>query len=59
VSFVRPARPGTLIGEGRVVSRGRTIAFLAGELSTAAGELVATATATAYISPARKDALGG
>jgi acyl-coenzyme A thioesterase PaaI-like protein len=40
---------GTLIGEGRVVARGGTIAFLAGELRTAQGELVATATATARI----------
>ena len=49
VNFIKPAAQGILIGEGRVVSRGGTIAFLAGELRTAAGELVATATATARI----------
>jgi acyl-coenzyme A thioesterase PaaI-like protein len=49
VNFIRPAPLGALIGEGRVVARGGTIAFLAGELHTAQGELVATATATARI----------
>jgi len=49
VNFIRPAKPGRLIGSGRVVARGGTIAFLAGELTTDAGELVATATATARI----------
>jgi uncharacterized protein (TIGR00369 family) len=49
VNFISPARPGILIGDGRVVSRGRSIAFLAGELTTQGGELVATASATARI----------
>lgn len=49
VNFIRPAKPGRLVGTGRVVARGGTIAFLAGELSTEQGELVATATATARI----------
>jgi uncharacterized protein (TIGR00369 family) len=49
VSFMRPAKPGPLIGEGRVVHRGRTVAFLAGSLSDADGRLIATATATASI----------
>jgi uncharacterized protein (TIGR00369 family) len=49
VNFIRPAQPGVLVGEGRVVARGGTIAFLAGELRTEQGELVATATATARI----------
>ncbi len=49
VNFVAPARPGPLVGEGRVVARGGTVAFLAGELRTEAGELIATATATARI----------
>src|ERR1700689_4424454 len=30
VQFLRPARPGRLIGRGRVVRRGRDVAFLAG-----------------------------
>lgn len=49
VNFIRPAKPGLLIGTGRVVARGGTIAFLSGELATEQGELVATATATARI----------
>jgi uncharacterized protein (TIGR00369 family) len=49
VSFLRPARPGRLIGRGRVVHRGGTIAFLEGTLTNPEGELVATATATAKI----------
>ena len=53
VNFIKPAPLGVLIGEGRLVARGWTIAFLAGELRTAQGDLVATATATARIVPAR------
>jgi uncharacterized protein (TIGR00369 family) len=49
VNFIRPAKQGVLIGTGRVVSRGGTIAFLSGELSRETGELIATATATARI----------
>lgn len=49
VNFIRPAKAGVLIGTGRVVSRGGTIAFLSGELSSESGELLATATATARI----------
>jgi uncharacterized protein (TIGR00369 family) len=54
VSFLRPAAPGRITGTGRVVHRGGSIAFLAGELRDEAGELLATATATArIIRPAR------
>ena len=49
VSFLRPARPGRLVGTARVVHRGGTIAFLAGELSDPDGQIVATASATARI----------
>ncbi|WP_049560349.1 PaaI family thioesterase [Nonomuraea sp. SBT364] len=49
VQFLRPAHPGRLVGRGRVVKRGRDIAFLAGELAGPDGELVATATATTQI----------
>jgi uncharacterized protein (TIGR00369 family) len=49
VNFLRPASPGRLIGTGRVVYRGGTIAFLAGELRDAEGDPIATATATARI----------
>jgi uncharacterized protein (TIGR00369 family) len=50
VQFLRSAKPGELRGLGRVVRKGRDIAFLAGELRDADGDLVATATATAAIS---------
>jgi uncharacterized protein (TIGR00369 family) len=49
VQFLRPAKPGTLRGFGRVVRRGRDIAFLAGELRDPDGDVVATATATAFV----------
>jgi uncharacterized protein (TIGR00369 family) len=49
VSFLRPAAPGRIVGAGRVVHRGGSIAFLAGELRDEAGDLLATATATARI----------
>jgi len=49
VSFLRPARPGPLVGTARVVHRGGTIAFLSGELSDDSGTLLATASATARI----------
>jgi len=49
VQFLRPARPGRLTGRGRVVRRGRDVAFLAGELVDDSGQIVAVATATAPI----------
>ena len=49
INYIRPARPGRLLGEGRVVHKGRSLAFLSGELRTPDGELVATGTATARI----------
>jgi uncharacterized protein (TIGR00369 family) len=51
VSFLRPARPGTLIAEGRVVHQTKSLAFLEGRLATEDGDLVAMATATARIIP--------
>ena len=49
VNFMRPARPGGIIAEGRIVHRTRSLAFLEGSLSTEDGDLIATATATAKI----------
>jgi uncharacterized protein (TIGR00369 family) len=49
VQFLRPARPGRLVGRGRIVRRGGGIGFLAGELIDETGAVVATATATAVI----------
>jgi uncharacterized protein (TIGR00369 family) len=49
VQFTKAAKPGELRGSGRIVRRGRDVAFLAGELRDSEGDLVATATATAAI----------
>jgi|HubBroStandDraft_1064217.scaffolds.fasta_scaffold09891_6 uncharacterized protein (TIGR00369 family) len=49
ISFLRPAKPGRLVGRGRVVHRGGTIAFLAGDLFDADGLQLASATATARV----------
>jgi uncharacterized protein (TIGR00369 family) len=54
VNFIKPARVGILTGVGRVVARGGSIAFLAGELLNADGDLLATATATARIVEPKK-----
>jgi uncharacterized protein (TIGR00369 family) len=59
VNFVRPATVGALIGTGRVVARTRSIAFLSGELHDEAGQLIATATATARIADTPKAKDGG
>ncbi|HEX6239191.1 MAG TPA: PaaI family thioesterase [Acidimicrobiales bacterium] len=49
VQFLRPARPGRLVGRGRIVRRSSDIAFLAGELVDESGDIVAAATATAVV----------
>jgi uncharacterized protein (TIGR00369 family) len=49
VSFLRPARPGAFTGKARVVSLGKTIAFLEGELYDGEGLLVARSSATARV----------
>jgi uncharacterized protein (TIGR00369 family) len=56
ISFVAPARMGTLIGEARVVNQGKSICFLEGKLSDLEGRLVATGTATALVPRKRSDA---
>jgi uncharacterized protein (TIGR00369 family) len=45
-SFLRPARLGACIGEGRVLRAGRNIVFVEGRLWGADGELAVHATAT-------------
>ena len=47
VSFIRPVRPGRILGRGRVVKAGRSIVFLEGELFDEAGRLLARATSSA------------
>jgi uncharacterized protein (TIGR00369 family) len=53
VQFLRPARPGPLVGRGWIVRRASGVGFLAGELVDDSGEVVATATATAIIRSTR------
>src|SRR3990170_6216839 len=59
VNFLRPARPGPIIAEGRVVHRTRSLAFLEGTLATDEGDLIATGTATARISGGSGDRSDG
>lgn len=54
VSFLAPARPGPLYGEGQVVQAGRSIAFLEGRLMDLSGTVIARATATARLVPSEK-----
>lgn len=48
-SFLAPARPGAIIGEGMLLRKGRTIAFMQGQLTDTHGSLLATASATGQI----------
>ena len=56
VSFLRPVRPGRLIGKGRVVHRDRDLVFLEASLLDGGAAVVATATATAQVIPLRQAA---
>jgi uncharacterized protein (TIGR00369 family) len=49
VSFLRPVRPGRLLGRGRVVHRDGDMAFLEAALLDSDGATIATATATARV----------
>jgi uncharacterized protein (TIGR00369 family) len=54
VSFLRPARAGRFTAVGSIVKTGRTVAFLKAVLFTDHGELVATATSSAYLTREHK-----
>ena len=49
VAFLRPVRPGRLIGKGRIVRGDGDTAFLEASLLDSAGSLIATATAVARV----------
>ena len=49
--IIAGAREGTLIGRGRVVRRGRSVAFAAGEIRDTDGKLLASATGTWHLWP--------
>jgi uncharacterized protein (TIGR00369 family) len=46
VAFIKPARPGQIRGQGRVIHKGRRIAFMEGQLYDVRDELLATASAS-------------
>ena len=48
-SYLRPAAIGTVVGRGRVLHRGSSVAFLAGELEDASGAVLVSGSATAKI----------
>jgi len=56
VSFVSSAKVGRILGTGRIVSRGRSICFMEGQLHDEEGNLLATATATSKIGRVDKGA---
>ncbi len=49
VSYLAPARPGPIVGEGQVVQLGKSIAFLEARLIDEAGAMVAAATSVARL----------
>jgi uncharacterized protein (TIGR00369 family) len=49
VNFLRPVRPGRVVGKGRVVHRDGDMAFLDASLLDSHGTIIATATATARV----------
>lgn len=53
VTYCRPATDGRLVAEGWVVERTRQLAFTSGEVRNTAGELVAMASGTFYITRAQ------
>jgi uncharacterized protein (TIGR00369 family) len=56
VSMLAPARPGRIRGLGRVIKRGKSVAFIEGELFNAEGALLAAASSTAsFVTLKRKE----
>ena len=47
VSMLAAARPGRILGEGRVIKRGKSVGFVEGELRAEDGTLLATGSSTA------------
>lgn len=54
VSYLAPARPGPLVGAGRVVQLGKTIGFLEAQLEDAAGVAVARAQSSVRLVPTER-----
>ena len=51
VAFLRPVRPGRVIGKGRIAHRDGDMVFLEASLLDTGGAVIATATATAQVIP--------
>ena len=49
VNFLSSAKPGPIIGEGRVLQIGKTVAFIEGKLMAEDGTVLATATSNARL----------
>jgi uncharacterized protein (TIGR00369 family) len=58
VSFLAPAKPGPMIGEGQVVKLGGTIGFLEARLFGPDNQMVARATSTARLIDSRVAVVG-
>lgn len=54
VQFLSPAKPGKIIGQGRIVRLGRTIGFVEAELADVSGNLLARASASVRITAMHK-----
>jgi acyl-coenzyme A thioesterase PaaI-like protein len=54
VNFLVPAKPGPIVGEGKVTQLGKTIAFVEGKLLAQDGTPLATATASERLLEAAK-----
>ncbi len=60
VSMLNPARPGRIIGRGRVIKRGKSVGFIEGELLSEDGTLLATGSSTAtFVTLKRKEKPAG
>jgi len=55
VNFISPAKVGRALGTGRIVSRGRSICFLEGQLHDDQGNLLATETVGRLVEKAEDD----
>lgn len=54
VQFLAPAKPGKLVGNGRVVQLGKTIGFVESALEDPSGNVIARATASVRITAIHK-----
>lgn len=54
VQFLAPAKPGRLIGQGRVIKIGKTIGFVEAQLEDPSGTQIARATASVRITAIHK-----